>query len=415
MDPHEGGDGLEGEGTRLFDGVNAYISRSLPEAQTRQLSKILSREKARFVDFNDPTLTHYITDSLPPSDSIDFVEPRPEFHYVTPYWVERTIILGTPQEPGFYSPHPAMLFSGVVATASDLSRSDNEVMAAGISSLGGQWRHALTRDITHLFTLGKGSLKYKTAMHYKDESENDVPIPIKILVPHWFDDVVRIGVRNLPTEPYEWPEPRVFSGHAANVVRSVGAKSATTGADDDSRRVRPLSAQKKALYDTIFHNTVDLPKQLPASNNTWGNLKIMFGTNLGLTTRQREAHIADVMRGGGKVIEFESPEDELGKIEEADVYIAQYRCGRAFVKVCFILHEPRNATEMLEGVQAEQDYRESTLVLVRSLYRIRFSAYRPVITLSHTEGAYRGVRKTCTFEIVRMWRFANDLFSSSLP
>ncbi|KIP02671.1 hypothetical protein PHLGIDRAFT_41156, partial [Phlebiopsis gigantea 11061_1 CR5-6] len=104
---------------------------------------------------------------------------------VTPLWIERTIILGTRQEPDFFSPHPAMLFSGVVATACDLSKSDNEVMAAGVSSLGGQWRYALTRDVTHLFALGTGSLKYRTAMHFKDAAENEVPLPIKILVPHW--------------------------------------------------------------------------------------------------------------------------------------------------------------------------------------------------------------------------------------
>ena len=59
----------------------------------------------------------------------------------------------------------------------------------------------------------------------------------------------------------------------------------------------------------------------------------MFGSNLGFTARQREAHVADVIRGGGEVVGYDSPEDELEQLCNADVYIAQYRSGSAFVKV----------------------------------------------------------------------------------
>ena len=36
---------------------------------------------------------------------------------------------------------------------------DLEVLSAGITSLGGQWRAGLTRDVTHLFALRTGSDK----------------------------------------------------------------------------------------------------------------------------------------------------------------------------------------------------------------------------------------------------------------
>jgi hypothetical protein len=29
-----------------------------------------------------------------------------------------------------------------------------------------------------------------------------------IVLPHWFDDVVNLGVRGLPTVKHEWPEPK---------------------------------------------------------------------------------------------------------------------------------------------------------------------------------------------------------------
>jgi len=79
----------------------------------------------------------------------------------------------------YYSPDPTMIFSGVVACATDvselclitlssidvdykLSQWDLEVLAAGITSLGGQWRTALTRDVTHLFALHEQSDKVLT-------------------------------------------------------------------------------------------------------------------------------------------------------------------------------------------------------------------------------------------------------------
>lgn len=40
-----------------------------------------------------------------------------------------------------------------------ISPSDLEVLSAGITSLGGQWRTGLTRDVTHLFALHEQSEK----------------------------------------------------------------------------------------------------------------------------------------------------------------------------------------------------------------------------------------------------------------
>lgn len=44
-----------------------------------------------------------------------------------------------------------------------LSVADLEVLSAGITALGGQWRTGLTRDVTHLFALRTGSDKVPTS------------------------------------------------------------------------------------------------------------------------------------------------------------------------------------------------------------------------------------------------------------
>lgn len=76
----------------------------------------------------------------------------------------------------YYSTDPTMIFSGIIAYATDvselsfilphginiyykLSSWDLEVLSAGITSLGGQWQTALTRDVTHLFALHEQSDK----------------------------------------------------------------------------------------------------------------------------------------------------------------------------------------------------------------------------------------------------------------
>ncbi|KAG0695754.1 hypothetical protein DFH29DRAFT_1005162 [Suillus ampliporus] len=117
----------------------------------------------------------------------------------------------------YYSPDPAMIFSGIVACATDMSTvflvlhgtnfahkllpSDLEVLSGGIIGLGGQWRTA--GDVTHLFALHKQSDKYQTAMHFASQTH------MSILTPHWFERSVQLG-HCVPEGPYLWPDPQIL-------------------------------------------------------------------------------------------------------------------------------------------------------------------------------------------------------------
>src|SRR5258708_40180897 len=127
-----------------------------------------------------------------------------------------------------------MIFSGVVACASDLPPTDLEVLSAGITALGGQWRMGLTRDVTHLFALNPDSFKYTTAMHYREETG------IRVVLPHWFDDAVRLGMGNLPTKPYEWPDPELLKGADGLVAdqESIKAKGKAALAELEQNDVK---------------------------------------------------------------------------------------------------------------------------------------------------------------------------------
>ena len=193
-----------------------------------------------------------------------------------------------------------------------LPPTDLEVLSAGIAALGGQWRTGLTRDVTHLFALSDRSAKYETAMHYKQHTG------VHVVLPHWFDDAVRLGMGNLPTTEYEWPEPRLLN--------PMGEKSGLGKKADKDKRM-------------LFKTALWTPgKELPASSgglgrNIWGGRRILLGASLQLTSGRREAVEAGIRRAGGVVVEQSVGDDEALLVESSDILITRFRSGKSYVKV----------------------------------------------------------------------------------
>ncbi|KIM92169.1 hypothetical protein PILCRDRAFT_113796 [Piloderma croceum F 1598] len=109
-------------------------------------------------------------------------------------WIDRSIILGKAQLTNFYSANPAMVFSGIVACATDArfpfpifllfpnphhtdDAPDLEVPSAAITALGGQRCTGLTRDVTRLFDVGPGSDMYETDIHFQANMHMKVILP----------------------------------------------------------------------------------------------------------------------------------------------------------------------------------------------------------------------------------------------
>ncbi|CCM03482.1 uncharacterized protein FIBRA_05616 [Fibroporia radiculosa] len=304
----------------LLADVRYFISRTLRPERRQAYAEALDSAGALAVSLDDPALTHLVASTPPSDDALERLPQDSAAHVVTPAWVERSIVLKALQPPEFYSTDPAFLFSGITATATDMSPHDLELLSAAITALGGQWRTTLTRDVTHLFALSTGSLHYETAMHFQDSTH------MKILVPHWFEDSIRLGIKGLPTDEYEWPEPAVFKGRVLD------------GAQDSSRPAYRLSAEKKAYFETALASGSDLPYTRVAPRNVWNGLRVLLSSSLGLTESQREAHEADIRREGGLVVELprnsssQMMEDEAEKVREADVFVTRHRAGSAYVK-----------------------------------------------------------------------------------
>lgn len=286
---------------KLFDGVRYALSNTLSDEERHEFSGLLDANGATPTIPSHPKLTHYITDTVPSNQPIDDLPEGSQAQVVTPLWVERSIILAARQDESGYSPDPVLIFSGVVATACDLSTEDLDVLSAAIAALGGQWRSALTKEVTHLFALTTGSAKYETALQFKD------PMGLKVIVPHWFDDCVRFG-QTMDTAPYEWPEPKVFEAHWGKENDTDRSKS---------RSPQKLSPEKDAVYASVLKGG-----PVPEPKEVWKGLKLMIAVPM--NESQRSAHEADITREGGVVVR---------SVEEADIVIIGYRSGPDFVKV----------------------------------------------------------------------------------
>ncbi|KAG2105001.1 BRCT domain-containing protein [Suillus cothurnatus] len=181
----------------LFNGVRYVLSSSIRAEWREELSDLLELQGAT----SAPPHTHLIA----LTGSHTQCEHHGYLHVVSEMWVQRSVVLGRRQLEQYYSPDPTMIFSGVVACATDVTLPwDLEVLSAGITSLGGQWRTALTRDVTHLFALHAESDKYQTAMHFASRTH------MAVLTPHWFDDSIQAGCR-VPEIPYLWPNSEVMA------------------------------------------------------------------------------------------------------------------------------------------------------------------------------------------------------------
>lgn len=164
------------------------------------------------------------------------------------------------------------------------------------------------------------SEKYLTAVHYQKQTR------VKILVPHWFDDVVRWGEASVRTVDYEWPDPKALQ---------------LAPSSNKNKRSRKPPDEKASLYKSVVLGTSaegEIPENLGKAAervDVWKGKRIILSVSLGLNPGRREAVVAGVERYGGVVVEIKNASDEAKKVKEADVLITKFRSGNAYFKVIF--------------------------------------------------------------------------------
>ncbi|KAJ6589993.1 hypothetical protein DFH09DRAFT_1027211 [Mycena vulgaris] len=271
----------------IFDGVKYHLPSTLLHDRQLQLNRRLTRHNAVRAD-SVFDATHIITNS---EVFESWRDVGAEVIIVTDLWVEGSIAAGKMQQALFYSTSPSRTFSGVVACSADLRATDEDVMSVGITSLGGQWRMDLTKDVTHLFAQSATSERYFTGMQHRDRHH-------KVLLPDWFDDTILLGTPDLSTETYEWPDPEVL----------------------------------KRRTDSRMH------LQHAEKPGVWGGWRILLSTNLELAGSRRRIVEDDIRKSQGMPVEFilkageDIGEEELRLVDDCDVFVTRHRTGPAFFK-----------------------------------------------------------------------------------
>ncbi|KDQ49610.1 hypothetical protein JAAARDRAFT_51681 [Jaapia argillacea MUCL 33604] len=162
----------------LFSDVRYHLPSCWPPRRATELATILDASGAREVVLDEAT--HIITNS---NWFEDWQSVGDDVHVVTPPLLFRRSC------------------DDILRSSGLSSRTDLEVICAGITALGGQFREGLTRDVTHLFASTPSTPRYETAIYYQAQTK------MKILIPHWFDDAVKLGYVGLPTEEHNRTHP----------------------------------------------------------------------------------------------------------------------------------------------------------------------------------------------------------------
>jgi hypothetical protein len=196
--------------------------------------------------------------------------------------------------------------------------------------------------------------KYTTALHFQEQTR------IKVVLPHWFDDAVRLGIGALDTSPYEWPEPVVLKGPAVNIP-TEGAEGGDKEKEKEEaikKATRKLDADKRALYKTASlwkpNDPLPIPSEPSSSTastaspvdtkakNVWQGRRVLLSSTLELVGGRREAVEVGIVRAGGVVVHWDVEESEGRKkrksreaemVEQCDVFVTRFRNGKAYARV----------------------------------------------------------------------------------
>ncbi|KAJ6587006.1 hypothetical protein DFH09DRAFT_1028033 [Mycena vulgaris] len=306
----------------MFHSVKFYLPETFSSQRRSQITHGIERNGGERAD-TIHSATHIVTNSSRFHGCGDVTNVE----IISDIWVDRSLILGQLLPCQFYSADPEKTFSGIVACASGISPTDLPHLEAGVKGLGGQWRHGLTKDVTHLFATSPNSDKFAAAMKHQGDTK------IKVLLPHWFDDAVRLGYGKLLTAPYEWPDPKVLHPAPSEVE---GKKEKTESSS------RKLSDTKRAFYKTAIWNP-DKAGQFPGpveplGEGVWGGRQVLLSPSLGLQGARRRVIEQAVEAAGGLILSYTSnngdgDEDKAyDLVSTCDVFVTRWRAGQAFFK-----------------------------------------------------------------------------------
>ncbi|KAL5393260.1 hypothetical protein DPSP01_000089 [Paraphaeosphaeria sporulosa] len=222
-------------------------------------------------------------------------------HVVKPAWVEDSLKINKIKNPRTYSPDPALFLSDVVVCCGDgIPEGDKEAIFGGVLAMGGQYGAQLTKLTTHLIALSMEDARCEMAVKKR--------LNIKIVLPHWFNDCLKVGWR-VKERPYLLPDPEIMNVEA-------GAMPPTTTSPGIKDATNPEPAGPPAS-PTPAH------RAQPRAIRAFDGRKVMLGEDLNLNRDLKEVLTGMIKAGGGTM---------TNNIQQANIYVCNYRKGDDYVK-----------------------------------------------------------------------------------
>ncbi|KAG0160012.1 hypothetical protein PDIDSM_7539 [Penicillium digitatum] len=120
---------------------------------------------------------------------------------VKPQWVNTSLTKRKLANPRQYSPDPRLFMNDVVVTCGDIPEGDKDAIIGGVVAKGGLYAPRVSQMVTHLVDLTADSDKARIVQAKK--------LNVKIVLPHWFDDCLKLG-RRIDERPYILPDPEIL-------------------------------------------------------------------------------------------------------------------------------------------------------------------------------------------------------------
>ncbi|KAH8598799.1 hypothetical protein B0O99DRAFT_26080 [Bisporella sp. PMI_857] len=247
------------------------------------------------IDFDDG-VTHIIslTSDFPQyAEAQDYYVP-----VVTPSWITQSLMKGKQATYRPYTPDPTLFFSNVVICCGDIPSGDKDAIIGAVLALGGMETSSMTRLTTHICAL--------TMDHPVCKAVQDKKLKTKIVLPHWFDDCLKLGKR-IEETPYLLPDPEIFRKHREEDVPI------------------PDSDHMAGATSSVPTNlNLQVPMDSPALRRLtiFADKAVMISNDLNMSSRIRTI-IESLIEGGGGTM--------TTSIQKANMYVCHYRHGRDYV------------------------------------------------------------------------------------
>ncbi|KAL5359602.1 hypothetical protein BJX96DRAFT_60006 [Aspergillus floccosus] len=288
---------------RLFDQCKACIicSKDLPASTAHQLAATFESHGGESVIYEAPAtfpqleeFTHLI------SLTIDF----PAFEaahdalipVVKPQWVHSSLSKRKLANPRQFSPDPRLFLSDVVVCCGDIPEGDKDAILGGVVAKGGLYTSKLAQTVTHLVDLTTHSDKAQLVLSRK--------LNIKIVLPHWFDDCLKLG-RRIDERPYTLPDPEILRAAPDAPIRSV-----------DNKDIVGASTPEPKSLPTPVTSPLKRPKL-----DVFAGKQIVLSTDLGIGSHLLNSITEIIEEGGGSVV---------SDVSKADILVCRYREGVAY-------------------------------------------------------------------------------------